>query len=343
MKIIEEASQEPLISVIVPIYNVEKYVEKCVQSILNQTYKNLEIILVDDGSTDESPQIIDRIAKKDVRVKCVHKTNGGLSDARNKGVEMASGEYLGFVDGDDWIHPQMYEILYKSLKETDTDMSCCDWMTCDEDVFITPKDMATIENKIYDRNFAMEYVGDLKAAACNKLYKRELFNEVRYPYGKIHEDEFVIHKLIFLCEKISLVDSALYYYVQREGSIMRTESMKGINDAIEAWEDRLTFIDENWCTMYGRVVNSYCEYLLDRYFYYKKEKNADIKKLYYTKIKALIQNNKEEISHKYKLFIFSPMMFKAKKTFDEKIKLLINDIYSFYLRIKVNCTMDIGK
>ena len=331
-----EMYNAPKISVIVPIYNVENFVKKCVSSILNQTYKNLEIILVDDGSTDNSSQIIDVMSKEDSRIKCIHKTNGGLSDARNSGIAIATGEYIGFVDGDDWIHPQMYEILYQKLRETNTDICCCEYMSVDENLFCEKRIISEIKSKVYDKTFAMTYVGDLKAVAWNKLYKKKLFEQLRYPYGKIHEDEYVIHRLIYLCNKICLIDCPLYFYVQRSDSIMGTKSIKSIYDALGAWDDRIEFIKNNWAEMLENVVGACCEYLIDRYYSYDSEKSK-LKMIYKQHEIKIIRENRFVVHKKYIIFAFSPTAYKFLVNINLLKEKLINHIYGIYKkRIKRN-------
>lgn len=217
---------EPKISVIVPIYNVEKYLIRCVESILNQTYKNLEIILVDDGSPDKCPTICDEFAKKDSRIIVVHKKNGGLSDARNAGLDIATGEYIGFVDSDDYISENMYEVLLQRILKNDADMAICNYLSVDENYELVSEKNVVLPiedgSSTFD-DFMKGYTGKYGwyyVVAWNKLYKRKLFNKLRYPLGKKHEDEFLIHHILDQCEKIECVREGLYYYMQRPGSIM---------------------------------------------------------------------------------------------------------------------------
>ena len=164
------------ISVIVPVYNVEQYLERCVESIINQTYKNLEIILVDDGSTDNSGKLCDELAKKDNRIKVIHKENGGLSDARNRGIEEAAANIVGFIDSDDYIDKDMYEVLFENLKKTGANLSMCGHY----DVFngIIPNQVENIEVKLLSPSQAIKMVMEAKilsVTAVNKLYKKDLF------------------------------------------------------------------------------------------------------------------------------------------------------------------------
>lgn len=219
---------EKLISVIVPVYNVEEYVEKCVLSIINQTYKNLEIILVDDGSTDNSGKICDEIAIKDNRIKVIHKKNGGLSDARNVGIDIAKGDYLGFVDSDDFLHPQHYEILIKDALKYDAGISECRF------VRETIQSYESFCNKIlsYESKLCSSHdaLMDLYASKENfhimawaKIYKRDLFKDIRFPKGRLHEDMPIMYKLYELAGKLSVTNAKLYYVSERVGSITRCQ------------------------------------------------------------------------------------------------------------------------
>ena len=217
-----------MISVIVPVYNVEKYIEKCVESIIAQTYTDLEIILVDDGSTDNSGKLCDLYASKDERIRVIHKENGGLSDARNVGIEQSTGEYLSFIDSDDYIHPQMMEILYRNMQEYGADLSMCDSLeVAENEEFVFEK----ICNRVRVVEHPLEELRNNAAkisVAWNKLYPRKMFDEVKYPKGKLHEDEYVIHELLYISKKMIVTDEKLYAYVQRQDSITSKINIKRI-------------------------------------------------------------------------------------------------------------------
>ena len=230
-----------LISVIVPVYNVEKYINKCVDSIINQTYKDLEIILVNDGSLDNGAKICDDYAVEDSRIKVIHKKNGGLSDARNVGIDVATGIYIMFVDSDDYIEINMVELMHSRILTDKSDMVLCNFKFVNENgESDVKKNMSSpIRNEILTKEQAQ---GKLCAdnyyyyvVAWNKLYKKKLFDEIRFPYGKIHEDEFIVHLIINKCETISYMDDFLYNYLQRSDSIMHENySVKNL-DAAEAF------------------------------------------------------------------------------------------------------------
>ncbi|MCB2353216.1 glycosyltransferase [Clostridium estertheticum] len=212
----------PLISIIVPIYNVEVYIRNCVDSILGQSYENLEIILVDDGSPDNCGDICDEYRSKDKRIKVIHKKNGGLSSARNAGIDIASGDYLGFIDSDDWIERDMYESLYNALTSHKADISVCGRYIVDGSRITTISDSEKAE--VFTRSEALselvldEYSG-MKNFAWDKLYKKELFNDIRYPEGKYYEDIFTTYKLFSKSNKIVDIKSPKYYYLLRGDSI----------------------------------------------------------------------------------------------------------------------------
>lgn len=234
-----------MISVVVPVYNVEKYVAECIESIINQTYRDLEIILVDDGSTDNSGAICDKYSKEDERIRVIHKTNGGLSDARNVGIDVANGDYIAFVDSDDYIHPQMLEILLCNSNDNQADISVCSFVSVGETEKCNFEEINTEEIRAsnYEDNRISEIYNNnlLTVVAWNKLYKRNLFKNIRYEYGKIHEDEFIIHKLLFEASKVSYIDNELYYYRTRSNSIMQNISLKSIENGYEALKQREEF------------------------------------------------------------------------------------------------------
>lgn len=239
----------PKISIIVPIYNVEKYLEKCIQSILNQTFSNFELILVNDGSTDSCGEICDKYKKIDDRIIVIHKVNGGISSARNAGIDIARGEYIGFIDSDDYIHEKMYEILYNNAIKYNSDIVMCKERKVYEEEKINQnykinefniKQFSNIEalKKLYEVRTTFVYV-------WNKLYKRNLFENLRYPDGKIYEDEFIAPKLIYKSNIITYVESELYFYFQRKGSIVNQKFNVRKFDKVDALEDNVNYFKLN--------------------------------------------------------------------------------------------------
>ena len=211
----------PLISIIVPIYKVEKYLSKCVESIVHQTYENLEIILVDDGSPDRCGKMCNEYAAKDSRIKVIHKINGGLSDARNVAIDIAKGEYITFVDSDDYVLPDYIESLYVNLKKYDADISVSLLKTVNE------KGVLGTEQKAYydcalsvkEAMDAMFYQQMFDTQACCKLYKARLFEHIRYPIGLLFEDLPTTYKLILKSKRIAYTNRQDYMYLLRSDSI----------------------------------------------------------------------------------------------------------------------------
>lgn len=214
-----------LVSIIVPIYNVEKYLVKCVDSIINQTYKNIEILLINDGSTDNSGKICDEIAKKDNRIKVFHKKNGGLSDARNYGISKSKGEYLSFIDSDDYIDDDMIEQLYYGCINNNIDIaSCAKYL---EDVNGKYKIINKIKNKTqFGREQALKMIflsQNIDTSACDKLFKKTLFENVKFPDGKYYEDLGTIYKIVDISNGIYHIGFPKYHYINRTGSITKSK------------------------------------------------------------------------------------------------------------------------
>ncbi|MBQ2863648.1 MAG: glycosyltransferase [Clostridia bacterium] len=237
----------PLISVVVPVYNVEKYLSKCIESVLAQTYPNIEIILVDDGAKDNSGAICDEYARRDERIRVIHKENGGLSDARNRGISEARGEYVGLVDSDDYIDADMYETLYGLISEYDAQIAMCGLYDVYEGK--PARQVDSIESSCYDKVAAMKMVLEAKVVsvtAVNKLYRRSMFESVSYPVGRTAEDAFVILHLLSQAERVAITNERKYYYFHRENSITTRSFSKRDFDAIAAYEHNYSFICENF-------------------------------------------------------------------------------------------------
>ena len=224
-------SKCPLVSVIVPVYNVEDYLEECVRSIIAQSYKNLEIILVDDGSTDGCPSMCDALQKNDSRIAVIHKKNGGLSDARNVGLDIASGEYVCFVDSDDYIDGKYVEKLLVALESTGADMSVCGYVNVrldgTKDINEKPERAILNTDKYWEVFLLQMHISFV--VAWNKLYKKSIFDDLRYAKGKINEDEIILLDLLKKCKSISVISDFLYYYRQRPDSIMMSEKKRGVS------------------------------------------------------------------------------------------------------------------
>lgn len=231
-----------LVSIIVPIYKVENYLKKCIDSIISQTYKNIEILLIDDGSPDDCGAICDEYAKKDKRIKVIHKKNGGLSDARNYGIEASRGDYIMFIDSDDYISKNMCKILLKNALENNADIVTCNF----KEIYLNNIEKV---NKQSQRE-RINVVSNIEAiykyfikndldmnVVWNKIYKRNLFfgeNKIRFPVGKLHEDDYIVCKLYYYANKIVIINDVLYYYIRRFDSITGNFSEKNILDTIDA-------------------------------------------------------------------------------------------------------------
>lgn len=212
--------QAPLISVIVPVYNVGNYLARCIESIIQQTYKNLEVILVDDGSTDDSSEICDRYEKKDERIQVIHKRNGGLSSARNAGIEIAAGEYLTFVDSDDWILSHHIESLYNLLHDTGLLMAICQSQKIHSEAEASSIPNISGHKLLAKETVMYEALTQYKWwSAWDKLYHRSLFDEIRFPIGRINEDYAIIFYLFDKCNQIAVGKQITYCYFERLGSI----------------------------------------------------------------------------------------------------------------------------
>lgn len=262
-----------MISVIVPIYNTERYLRRCVDSIINQTYKDLEIILVNDGSTDNCPQICDEYKEKDNRIRVIHQENKGLSGARNTGIENARGEELAFIDSDDCIHTTMMDVLHGLLIEEQADIAACGYYWIEEGECDKTTQTEPVTKKTYNKDvhaFLFDRP-DLAVIACNKLYERKLFDKVKYPEGRYHEDEFVIHHLLGECGRVTFTTEKLYYYYVHDDSITRTPNPSKIMDTIDALDDRVDYYHINGLFDYyeksgriwiGSILDNYQKALL---------------------------------------------------------------------------------
>lgn len=258
---------EELISVLVAVYNVDKYITKCLDSIINQTYSNIEIVIVDDGSTDNSKKICTEYAKKDKRIKVFEIEHGGLSKVRNYGIKVAAGKYIYFVDSDDYLDNDLLETLYNNIKKENADISCCSFY----EVF---------KSKIIKKNSVNEYFvmsshdailksfqdEGLSVYAWNKLFKKELFNDIEFPLGKKSQDRFVMYQIFDKCQKIVYQSICKYYYVQRKDNTSMTLS-KINTDSIEASLNAINYLKK-----YPQIINyATANYLLSELKCYKKK------------------------------------------------------------------------
>ncbi len=236
-----------LVSIIVPVFNMETLLRRCLNSIVEQSYYNLEIILIDDESTDGSGSICDEYCKKDNRITVIHKKNGGLSAARNTGIKLAKGSYIAFIDSDDFVHQDFIRILYDFIVEYHADISICDYEKGsgnsihpnDKDKLFSVKSSEDLLKEWHDKNKKIETV------VWNKLYKKELFNGIKFPEGYCFEDIHIAHLLFAAAGKVVIVNRKLYYYYQRSDSIVHTITKEKIQEGLYAQDVRLQYFKEN--------------------------------------------------------------------------------------------------
>ena len=255
----------PLISVIVPVYRVEEYLSRCLESILGQSYRNLEILLVDDGSPDGCPAICDKYAEKDPRIRVIHKENGGLSDARNAALDIAEGDYIGFVDSDDWIRRDMYRELMDTALRLHADITLCGYIETDGKSELETKSMASRE-KAYtvEEAFREELLsGEIVYIMCNKIYRKSLFDGIRFPLGENFEDGAVFYKLFGRCGRIAHTGTAGYYYRKRPGSITFTDFPRLSGEITRHWEGLRRYLEQRYPGL-GRDIR-YCQAEIDYY------------------------------------------------------------------------------
>lgn len=301
----------PAISIIVPVYNVEPYLRKCLDSIIGQSFKDFEVIIVNDGSTDNSKHICDEYARIDNRVTVIHKENGGLSSARNAGIQIARGEFIGFVDSDDYIDKDMYKILYKLCRETNSDIGICKFQReVNGKLFTGQADDLFLE---LDHNEAMRelFKGVLyRFSVCNKLFKKSCFNQIYFPVGRIHEDLATTYKVFANVSKSVYTSYPGYIYVRRDESILTSTYTQKRLDALIGWKEILQFMMQNYphleneyisCFVYGCV--DHIHYILNQVDNYRKREEylsviQGLTKRFFWKI--LLNKN---LSIKYKLTI----------------------------------------
>ena len=270
------------ISVIIPVYNVEKYLKRCLDSVVNQTYKNLEIILIDDGSTDKSGNICDEYAAKDKRIIVIHKENGGLSDARNKGLDICTGDYISFIDSDDWIENGFYEYVVNNVKDNDLLIF---------DYYITNgKNSKWIKYKNTEVELSKEKClielakAKLQSYTCNKIYKLDLFDNIRFPKGRNYEDQAIIHLIIDKCNKIRYYDKAFYYYYQNPNGITYTVNYKNYRDFLYVNILRGRFLKKKYPEIYEYHLNYIYSAIAKLCWLYFNKKEYKIRYIFLKKI-----------------------------------------------------------
>lgn len=271
-----------MISVIVPIYKVESYLRQCVDSILNQTYKDLEIILVDDGSPDNCPQICDEYASLDSRIIVIHKKNGGLSDARNKALKVATGDYISFVDSDDWLESTMYERLLNRMRKDNCDLGMCARYVVTENTIsidsVSPESFVKSKDEIMPL-ILRDIIG---SQVWDKLYKKELWDGLFFPVGRQYEDIATTYLAVEKCTRFCYLNEPLYYYRMNDKGISLSERPNKIFDTFCSFRERLEFakkrypseFDDCLALAFGVAMGTVNYYL--RFHFKEEEKNIPV-------------------------------------------------------------------
>ncbi len=321
-----EVEDKGVISVIIPVYNVKNYLSISVKSVLMQSYNNLEIILVDDGSTDGSGEMCDEFALIDNRIIVIHKENGGLSDARNVALDRIRGNYIFFLDSDDCIHLDTLDILINALTITEKDIAVSSLKAIEsfDEADINKNVESLTEYRVLSAKKALE---SIPVAAWGKLYRASLWKNVRFPVGRFHEDEFVFHKIIWQVNGVVVVDCPLYFYFQREGSIMHLNNLKKSMDAMDAYKDRLFFLkDKGWNDTLNQEVWRYAGYVVA--LYRNRSLPKRFRKDMYAFWKKSIHdlNLQEHLVMEIRLFYYSPICYALYEIY----KRVTVAIYVFY-------------
>ena len=257
------------VSVIVPVYQVADYLEQCLQSLLQQSWKNFEVLLIDDGSTDGSAEICDAFAGRDPRFKVIHQTNQGVGAVRNVGLSKAQGAYIAFVDGDDYVAPDMLEKMLQSAREAKADLLICDYFTLSGDQTEYKKQLP--HEQIWRDDSFMQYVANEKILSFpwNKLYRKELFTEIRYPLGMVFEYQYIFHRLARKAKAIAYSNGAYYYYRINPDGLSRSLHTRNAYDCFTADLERQRFMQEYypqyadgcWTHIINNACNTYWRYL----------------------------------------------------------------------------------
>ncbi|MFR5483492.1 MAG: glycosyltransferase family 2 protein [Blautia massiliensis (ex Durand et al. 2017)] len=273
--------EQPLISIIVPVYKVEKYLKRCVDSILTQTYQNMEIILVDDGSPDNCGAICDRYKETDNRVVVIHKKNGGLSDARNTAIPLAKGEYISFIDSDDWISSYYVEHLYEAVAKCDADIGISWFENVFEGKALQSKPEELLSN--YECLTAEEclkkllYQNGVEVCAWGKLYKTPLIKNLRYPVGKLYEDIPVTYEAVKQSKKIAVIGNVDYYYFQRTDSIQNIAFNVRKMDGIEHCHNMMKAVEADFPELKNAAECRYFSTVCNILFQIKDDKHESIR------------------------------------------------------------------
>lgn len=286
------------ISIIVPVYNVERYLSRCIDSILAQTFPDYELILVDDGSPDSCGAICDQYAKKDNRIQVIHQQNGGAASARNAGLDIAEGEWIAFIDSDDWIHPDYLRILFEVAGQKNADIVACRYALIHDNAIVDDSQMFPVfsaedreEYWIHDRVGAVVPWG--------KLYRRELFAELRFPNGRTAEDEYVSYKVLFGCKNLVVLDNRMYRYFVNVNSVSRNNYIQRLPDVLEAFKlHEEYFKNSPWQKVYRLEIEHFASAWSDAIWITKNMKDSASRqqtKEYRTKLRQFLATHKAMI------------------------------------------------
>lgn len=266
---LKDIELNPRISVIVPVYNVQNYLERCIESVLNQTFKNFELILVNDGSTDNSLNICKRY-KKDNRIKIISQKNKGLSAARNKGLELAQGEYVSFIDSDDFVEKDYLKLLFENINKYSTDIAMCEYFLTNEKGkkysivrFNEPKTILVLSGR-ETLKYSYEKNGTSNIVAWNKIYKKTMFNNIKYKEGSYFEDDQIAGQLFYTAKRVSFVHQPLYNYVQRSNSIIHSSwNLKKYKDQQSIFYDKIKFFKGKDLELYKLSIQQYKHWIIE--------------------------------------------------------------------------------
>ncbi|MDF2946612.1 MAG: glycosyl transferase family 2 [Bacillales bacterium] len=313
----------PTISVIVPVYKVEKYINKCVDSILNQTFTDIEVILVNDGSPDNCGRICDEYSKLYNRVKVIHKENGGLADARNAGLEIATGMFVSFIDSDDYIDSDMYEKLLNACLKHGADISMCGRYNVFEHENVPL--FSFNGTKVWSNKEAIGNLltwNNIDSSSCDKLFNRKLFEDIRFPVGRYNEDIFVMTMILYKANKVVHIGESKYYYYQRNNSITTEEFSERKMDLLDASESVLDFVSKEYPDLKPKALSFYYKGIIYLLSLLQSEDHKNSYKANYKKLKRLLLLNINNV-------LFSQYINKRRKL--DSILMLTNT-YNLYYR-----------
>lgn len=318
------------ISIIIPIYNVEEYLPQCLESVIRQTYPDLEIILVNDGSTDSCAAICEAYAQKDSRIQVIHKKNGGLSDARNAGLRMATGDFISFVDSDDVLDLHFCQKLLSALLENKADIAECRFIAFEqEDELKNWSSVHPGKTEVFRTDKALELLmhEHFKQVVWNKLYRKEVIAGLEFPVGKINEDEFWTYQVFSHAQKILRIQEVLYFYRQQESSIMGRRYSISRLDGLQALEERIGFIKIHFPHLENLAIQKFCLGALWHYQQISLHSEIDADQMSRKGIARKVKKyNRHELYKRwnrkdifwYKLFLLSPALCMLLKNYNDR-------------------------